>query len=89
MVTKPPVLTRGVTRRITPVSKYSISLTTGASSAVTPTADRVATGTWSPTWISAVWLSSTISDGDEMMLRSVTLEMALSVTSMSVELAKK
>ncbi len=54
---------------------------------MTLTADWVATGTWSPTWISAVSLSSTMSDGDEMILTSVTLARALSVTRMSFELA--
>jgi hypothetical protein len=38
-ITRPLAFTRGVTRRITPVSRYSMLLTTGASGSITLTAD--------------------------------------------------
>ena len=44
-ITSPPALTRGVTVRMTPVSRWSTSLTVGASESVLLTEDRVVTGT--------------------------------------------
>ena len=45
MVTRPPALTRGVTLRITPVSRNSTELTMGAAGSVTLTAVWMGTGT--------------------------------------------
>ena len=44
-MTRPPALTLGVTGRMTPVSRWSTSLTEGASASVVLTEERVVTGT--------------------------------------------
>ena len=77
MVTKPPAFTRGVTCKVTPVLRYSISLTVGALASIVLVEVRVGIGISSPTLIVAVWLSSTISDGEERMLTLLSAASAL------------
>ena len=71
-VTRPPELTRGVTARMTPVSRYSIELTIGASAEIVLCDDCVEIGTWSPTCSVAVSLSRTNSCGADITLTVVT-----------------
>ena len=54
-----------------------MEFTTGALASVVETADWVAIGTSSPTWSRAVWLSRTISMGEEMIFTSVISVRAL------------
>ena len=69
---------------MTPVSRWSTSLTVGASESVLLTEDRVVTGTWSPTSSLPVWLSSTTMDGAESTLTSVISFRALRATVASL-----
>ena len=63
---------------MTPVSRYSIELTIGASPETVDTADPVEIGTWSPTSSEAVWLLRTSSLGAEMTSMWVTADRASS-----------
>src|SRR3990170_68781 len=69
-LTKPPALIWGVTDRITPVSRYCTELTTTPAA---PTDCGPATGTLSPTWILAVWLSATMMWGEDRMFSLLSL----------------
>ena len=78
--TAPLTLIRGRTCRMTPVLRYSMLLTTGASTSSTLTAWRVVIGTSSPTVSVASRLSWTTTDGEDSTLTSVTRDRASIVT---------
>src|SRR3989304_1343124 len=70
MVTRPLLFTRGVTSSMTPVVLYWISFTVGAAGSILLTDCRDGMGISSPILILAVWLSSTIREGEDRTLRS-------------------
>ena len=78
--TRPLSLTRGVTERITPVSRIWTVFTIGASGFITERAVWVTMGTSSPTCNTAVRLSITVKVGAETTLTLVMPATASSTT---------
>src|SRR5450759_5350418 len=80
ILTRPPALIWGITDRITPVSRYCTELTTTPAA---PTDCGPATGTLSPTWIWAVWLSATMMWGEDRILILLLLASMVSIARIS------
>src|SRR6476469_6794969 len=76
MVTNPEGLTRGITCRITPVSRYSMEFMIGEPGDVVSCCSCVVIGTWSPTFMVAGWFSSTTIEGEETTRTVVTSDKA-------------
>src|SRR4029079_13526639 len=84
MVTRPVELTRGITLRMTPVSRYWIELTIDPVNSLW--ADCVVTGISSPTLRIAGWLSTTHTEGEETTFTWVTSDRASITTFGSASL---
>ena len=82
-VTRSPALTEGVTPSMTPVSLYwmLVVMMLLVVLLLLSTAP-VLMGCWVPTWMAAVWLSSTMSEGLDMTLSSDWLASAVSTALM-------